>query len=83
MGARESINLDKLAEACERWRADVHDVIARALTDEAREEAERTGMTLKAQSELAWKIVDKLEASKKAIEHSGSEKAPVRLIIEN
>ena len=81
MGKRDDINLDKLAEACERWKVDVHDVIAESLTPEMRADKE-SGMTMARQSDLAWKIVDKLEASKKAIEHSGSEKSPVRLIIE-
>lgn len=71
MGARENINLDKLAEACKKRNVDVNDVIARALTEDALKNAKDSGMNEKAQAELAWRIMDKQEASKKAIEHSG------------
>lgn len=63
---RKDISLDKLLEACEQRGADLHDVIALAMTKEARENKE-SGMTLRAQAELAWKVLDKAEPSKQAI----------------
>ena len=33
-------------------------------------------MTLKAQADLSWKIIDKAEPSKQAIKHSGDDEAP-------
>ena len=71
MGARETINLDELAKACEKRGVNVNDVIARALTDDALQNAKESGMNEKAQAELAWRIMDKQEASKKAVEHTG------------
>lgn len=82
MGARDTINLDRLAEACERYNVDIHNIIAESLTPEMRDNKD-SGMTVKVQSDLAWKIIDKLEASKKAVEHSGPDKQPVRFIIES
>lgn len=76
-GKRETINLDLLAARCIERGVDVNDIIAEALTLAMREE-----MGIKAQADLAWKILDKLEASKKAIEHSGNAKAPVTFVIE-
>lgn len=71
MGARDKINLDALARACRKRKVDIHAILAEALTESQRENAQESGMNMKAQADLAWKIMDKLEASKKAIEHSG------------
>lgn len=70
MGKREDINLDKLAQACERRNVDLHDIIAEALLPEMRAD-EKSGMNLAKQADLAWKVIDKLEASKKATEITG------------
>ncbi len=70
------LSLTRIVEACEKYRVDPHEVIAIALSDEMRAQAESSGMTMKAQAELAWKLIDKAEPSKRAteakIEHSGS-----------
>lgn len=63
---RASLSLEGIVKACKRWGADPHEVIARALSDEAEQDAERTGMTLREQSRLAWSIIDKAEPSRKA-----------------
>lgn len=77
------LDLDRLMEACRKRNADPHDVIARALSHEAEADRENTGMSLKAQSDLAWKLVDKAVPTKRAVEHSGNAKDPVRFIIES
>lgn len=64
----KTLEIERLIEECERWGADPHAVIAQALTDEARQDSEKTGMTLLKQSDLAWKLVDKANASKKALD---------------
>ncbi len=64
----KTLEIERLIEECEKWGADPHEVIARALTDDARVNAEETGMTLLKQSDLAWKLVDKANASKKALD---------------
>jgi hypothetical protein len=66
---RTDISLDRLAEACASRGVDINDIIAEALTPE-REES----MGFRQQADLAWKVMDKLEASKKAIEVEGGEK---------
>ena len=78
----KDLNIDRLIQECSKWGADPHEVIARALTDDARVRAEETGMTMLKQAELAWKLVDKANPSQQAIKHSGDQKEPVRLIIE-
>lgn len=77
----KAISLERLAAACERRGVDIHDVIAQALTPEMQADT-TSGMTMKAQSDLAWKIVDKSEPSQQSVKHSGDKKEPVRLIIE-
>jgi hypothetical protein len=77
------LDLDRLMEACRKRKADPHDVIARALSEEAEADCDNTGMTLKAQADLAWKLVDKAVPSKRSVEHSGNAKDPVRFIIES
>lgn len=71
------LSLERIMEECRKWRADPHEVIARALTDEMREQAETSGMTMKAQADLAWKLVDKAEPSKQAVKHSGDPNNPI------
>lgn len=72
-----SLSIEKLIEACQEYGADPHKVLAMALTDGARDNAKETGMTLKEQANIAWKLVDKAEPSKQAIKHSGDEKEPL------
>lgn len=74
-GLPKEISLERLVSACKRYGADVHDVIAEALTPAMREN-EKSGMTMRAQAELAWKIVDKAEPSQQAVKHSGDPEAP-------
>ena len=81
-GLPKDLSIERLVVACLARNADPHDVIAIALSDEARLDAQETGMTLKAQSDLAWKLVDKANPSQSSIKHSGDVKEPVRLIIE-
>jgi hypothetical protein len=72
----KDLSLERLVAACIKRGADPHDVLAIALSDEARLDASETGMTLKAQADLSWKIIDKAEPSKQAIKHSGDDEAP-------
>ena len=81
-GLPKDLSIERLVAACLARNADPHDVIAIALSNEARLDANETGMTLKAQSDLAWKLVDKANPSQSSIKHSGDVKEPVRLIIE-
>lgn len=64
----KEISLVRLVEACAERGVDIHDVIAESLTIEMREDCEHSGMTMKAQSDLAWRMIDKIEPSKKAID---------------
>ena len=75
-GLPKDISLDRLVAACKRRGADVHDVIAEALTPAMRLD-EKSGMTMRAQAELAWKIVDKAEPSQRAVTHLGDKDNPV------
>lgn len=72
-----SLSIEKLIEECAKVGADPHKVLALALTDQARVDAKETGMTLKEQANIAWKLVDKAEPSKQAIKHSGDDKEPL------
>lgn len=76
------LDLDRLVAECLKIGADPHKVIALALTPEMRAMADESDMTMKAQADLAWKIVDKANASQQAIKHTGEVKQEVRLIIE-
>jgi len=78
MGNRTTINLDVLAQRCAERNVDVNDIIAEALTIELREE-----MGIRAQADLAWKIMDKLEASKKAVELGNNKDNPFTLILQS
>lgn len=81
-GLPKDLSLERLVAACLARGADPHDVIAFALTDEARIDAKENGMTLKAQADLSWKLIDKANPSQSSVKHSGDVKEPVRLIIE-
>ncbi len=72
----KDLSLERIVAACLKYGADPHEVIAYALTEEARIDAKENGMTLKAQADLSWKIIDKAEPSKQAIKHSGDDEAP-------
>lgn len=78
----KGINLDRLLDACEAAGRNPMEIIALALSDEARDQRAETGMTLKEQSKLSMQVIDKVIPDLKAVEHSGSEKKPVRFIIE-
>lgn len=69
----KGLELERLMAECLKWNADPHQVIAQALSAQERENAETSGMTMKAQSDLAWKIVDKSNPSQQAISHSGGQ----------
>jgi len=73
------LDLDRLIEACRKRNADPHDVIARALSEAAEADRENTGMSLKAQADLAWKLVDKAVASKKALDIDANIKGTVQI----
>lgn len=62
------LDLERIAEKCEEYGADPADVIAYSLTPEARAQAETTGMTLYRQADLSYRLVDKANASKKALD---------------
>lgn len=62
------LDLDRIAEKCKERGVDPADVIAYSLTAEAREAAEKTGMNLYRQADLSYKLVDKANASKKALD---------------
>ena len=62
------LELERLIAECLAVGADPHKVIALALTPEMRDMAETSGMTMKEQAALAWKVVDKANASKKALD---------------
>ena len=62
------LELERLIAECLAVGADPHKVIALALTPEMRAMAETSGMTMKEQAALAWKVVDKANASKKALD---------------
>jgi len=81
-GLPKWLDLDRLAEECKPYGADPIKVLAFALSDLARADAKENGMTLKAQSDIALKLVDKANPSQQSIKHSGDVKEPVRLIIE-
>ncbi len=81
-GLPKWLDLARLEEACKPYKADPLKVLAYALSDEAREKAEVTGMTLKEQASISVKLFDKANPSQQAIKHSGDKKEPVRLIIE-
>jgi hypothetical protein len=81
-GLPKDLNLERLVAECLRLNADPHNVIALALTEHMRNRAEESGMTMKAQADLAWKLVDKANASQQSIKHTGEVKQEVRLIIE-
>lgn len=76
---QRSINLEKLAEKCAEIGVDVHEVIAKALTLEAREAQTITGMNLKEQARMAWWIVDKATPSLQSVKHSGDPDEPLYL----
>ena len=67
----KGLDLDRLMAECEDIGADPHKVIAYALTEMARMDAKENGMTLKAQSDLAWKVVDKANPSQQAVKVGG------------
>ena len=58
-GLPKDLSIERLVAACLARNADPHEVIAIALSDEARLDQQETGMTLKAQADLAWRLVDK------------------------
>ncbi len=62
------LDLARISEKCKERGVDPADVIAYSLTPEAREASEKTGMTLYRQSDLSFKLVDKANASKKALD---------------
>ena len=72
-GLPKELSLERLIAACLKRGADPHEVIAIALSDEARVDAKENGMTLKAQSDLAWKLIDKANPSQQAVSHSGGQ----------
>jgi len=74
------LDLDRLMDACRKRNADPHDVIARALSESAEVDKDNTGMSLKAQADLAWKLIDKAVPSKQSVKHSGDEEAPLYVI---
>ena len=74
---QRSISLDKLAEKCAEIGVDIHEVIAKALTMEARVAQEVTGMTMREQARLAWQVVDKATPSLQSIKHSGDPDEPM------
>ena len=78
MGKRTSINLDILAQRCAERNVDVNDILAEALTPEMRDE-----MGMKGQAELAWRIMDKLEASKKAVELGNDKSGAFTLVLQS
>ena len=71
------LSVSKIIEACGKYGVDPNEVIALALTNQARDHAKETGMTLKHQSDLAYKVLDKHEPSKRSIEHSGEKEIVV------
>ena len=75
----KTISLERLIEACIAAGRDPHAVIAAALTDEARDQREETGMTLREQARLSWQIIDKGTPSLQAIKHSGDKDNPVAI----
>lgn len=62
------LTLEGVVEACRKRRVDPHDVIAYSLSEEARENAKETGMTLREQSRLSFDLINKAEPSKRAVE---------------
>lgn len=76
----KGLSLTRIVEACERRGIDPHEVIAIALSEEMRAQAESSGMTMKAQSDLAWKLIDKAEPSKQAVKHSGDDESPIVIV---
>ena len=81
-GLPKDLSIERLVAACLARNADPHEVIAIALSDKARLDQQETGMTLKAQADLAWRLVDKANPSQSSVKHTGDIKEPVRLIIE-
>jgi hypothetical protein len=79
-GLPKWLDLDRLAEECKPYGADPIKVLAYALSEEARLDAKENGMTLKAQSDLAFKVVDKANASQTAVKHSGDKLNPVSVV---
>lgn len=74
---RTLLELEEIAKECKEYGANPAKVIAYSLTDEARANAEETGMTLRVQADLSWKIIEKANPSKQAIKHSGDSEAPL------
>ena len=74
----KDISLDRLVEACKRRGADVHDVIARALTDEVLID-EKSGMNIREQAKLAWQILNKVEPDKKALDIDANIKGTLQI----
>lgn len=75
----KGLSLTRIMEACERRGIDPHEVIAIALSEDMRQQAESSGMTMKAQADLAWKLIDKAEPSKKALDIDANVKGTVQI----
>lgn len=76
-GLPKWLDLDRLAEECKAYNADPLKVLAFALSEEARNKAEKTGMTLKEQASISMRLVDKANPSQQAIKHSGDQDEPI------
>lgn len=74
----KDISLDRLVAACKRRGADVHDVIARALTDEVLHD-DSSGMNIREQAKLAWQILNKVEPDKKALDIDANIKGSLQI----
>lgn len=72
-GLPKWLDLDRLAEECKPYGADPIKVLAYALSEAARLDAKTNGMTLKVQSDLAFKVVDKANPSQQAVNHTGGQ----------
>lgn len=77
----KGINLDRLLDACEAAGRNPMEIIALALSDEAREQRDQTGMTLREQSRLSWQIVDKAVPTKKALDIDANVKGTLNIAI--
>lgn len=73
----KSLSLERLVATCIAAGCDPYVVIAMALTDEARDQREETGMTLREQAKLSWQIVEKGVPSLQAVKHSGDKDNPI------
>ena len=71
------LSIAKLVIACEKRNADIHEVLALALSTEARELSNLTGMTLLEQARIARDILLKSEPSLQAVKHSGDSDEPL------